>query len=83
MQRMEYREACAMLRKAGLTEAEIERLSQLRRAYSEEEVQLTPATHQNLTCGSWFERAKRRISSFCWYLADRENVFWSHYHFTH
>ena len=83
MQHMEYREACVMLRKAGLTEAEIGRLSHLRGAYSEEEVQLMPATHQNLTCESWFERARRRISNLCWYLADHESVFWSHYHFTH
>lgn len=83
MQHMEYREACVVLRKAGLTEVEIERLSQLRRAYSEEEVYLMPPTHQSLTHESWFERAMRKIPSLCWSLADRGSVFWSQYHFTH
>ncbi len=82
MQHMEYREAYAMLRRAGLTETEIERLSQLRRAYSEK-VHLMPATQQIRPRGSWFERAMREIPNVCWYLADRGSVFWSQHHLTH
>lgn len=77
MQHMEYREGCAMLRKAGFTELEIERLSKLRTAYHEEELHLISETPP---CRSWFNRAIRKLGSLCFQLAYSGSIFWPYDH---
>ncbi|GCE06042.1 hypothetical protein [Dictyobacter aurantiacus] len=80
MQHMEYRDGRAMLRKAGFTEVEIERLSRLRATYREaESPQLTPGTHSRRR---WLEKAISKFSSLCFQLTYNGGIFWPYDHTT-
>lgn len=53
MNQMNYKEALEILRRAGLTAREIDRLSSLRRDYAENEMDQTPANLRRLEFVRW------------------------------
>ena len=81
MKRMDYTTGCEMLRKAGLTAQEIERLSILRSSYTEQEIYRITVTHQYPKHESWFERVIPKILDTCQPPAASEDTFWMHNHF--
>jgi hypothetical protein len=81
MERMDYTTRCEMLRKAGFTVLEIERLSRLRSSYTEQEIYRRTVAHQYPKHESWFERVIHKILDICQPPAVSEDIFWMHNHF--
>ncbi len=80
MERMDYTTGCEMLRKAGLTTQEIERLSRLRSTYTEQEIYRITIAHQSTTHESWFKRVICKILDMCQPPAAKD-IYWMYDHF--
>ena len=55
MNQMNYKEALELLRRAGFTASEIDRLCRLRRNYTESELDQAPVDHRRLEFVRWLE----------------------------
>lgn len=81
MERMDYSAGCEMLRKAGFTALEIERLSRLRSEYAEQETYRITIAHHYPKHHSWFEKVIQKVLDICQPLVASEGGFWMHNHF--
>lgn len=70
MKQIDEKEALDVLRQAGFTVSEINRLSQLRRAYTTSESDLTPLGYTPLRYVQWF--IKTILDHDIWYVLSHQ-----------
>jgi hypothetical protein len=66
MNQIDQQDPCELLRTAGFTEAEIEHLERLRRAYKENSSWLTPAEECRLAFVRWLVTTGRLTEQVAW-----------------
>jgi len=66
MNQIDRQDPCELLRTAGFTEAEIEYLGRLRRAYREKSSWLTPAEERRLAFVRWLVTTGRLTEQVAW-----------------
>jgi len=74
MNQIDQQDPCELLRTAGFTEAEIEYLGRLRRAYSEKSSWLTPAEERRLAFVRWLVTTGRLTEQVAWSVLEEHDA---------
>ena len=78
MKRIDYTTGCKMLREAGCTTREVERLSKLRSGYREQEMDSAIATRFYREQNSLLRRVIDRMLDICQIFATSGDMYWMH-----